>query len=122
MDITTLYRPVGQPELNLVEAAGWRQFPARLSWQPIFYPVLNEGYATRIAREWNTKDSANGNVGYVLKFDVDSKYLGQFEVRQVGDENCLEYWIPAQELENFNANIVGVITVVSEWRPDDPGS
>jgi len=21
--------------------------------QPIFYPVLNEDYATRIAREWN---------------------------------------------------------------------
>ncbi len=36
-----LYRPVGQKELDLVKAAGYRAFPPRLLSQPIFYPVLN---------------------------------------------------------------------------------
>lgn len=117
MPSTTLFRPVGQPELDLIEASDWRAFPPRLDWQPIFYPVLNEAYATRIAREWNTKDAQNGNVGYVLRFDVHSEFLTQFDTQQVGDEQCLEYWIPAERLEEFNDQIVGVITVVSEWRP-----
>jgi hypothetical protein len=34
-------------------ASGWRAWPPRLPEQPIFYPVLNEDYATKIAREWN---------------------------------------------------------------------
>jgi hypothetical protein len=114
---TTLYRPVGQPELDLIAASDWRRFPPRLDWQPIFYPVLNEAYATRIAREWNTKDDANGNVGYVLRFDVDSDYVAQYPVQQVGDADCLEYWIPAEELDSFNDHIRGEIDVVSEWHP-----
>lgn len=36
----TLYRPVGLAELELIAAAGWRAYPPRLAWQPIFYPVL----------------------------------------------------------------------------------
>jgi len=73
--MATLYRPVGQLELDLIEASGWTRFPPRLDWQPIFYPVLSEEYATTIARDWNTKDAANGAVGYVLRFDVDDGYL-----------------------------------------------
>jgi hypothetical protein len=38
----SLYRPVGQAELELIEASGWRAFPPRLAHQPIFYPVANE--------------------------------------------------------------------------------
>ena len=38
----TLWRPVGQAELELIAAAEWRRFPPRLEGQPIFYPVLNE--------------------------------------------------------------------------------
>jgi hypothetical protein len=112
---TTLYRPVGQPELDLIAANEWRRFPPRLDWQPIFYPVLNEAYATRIASEWNTKDDANGNVGYVLRFEVDTDYLAQFDAHQVGDDECIEYWIPAEGLDAFNDHIHGEIEVVSEW-------
>ncbi len=103
MAATTLYRPVGQPELDLIAASNWRRFPPRLDWQPIFCPVTNEPYATRIAREWNTKDDANGNVGYVL-------------IQQAGDDECLDYWIPAEQIDTFNDQIVGEITVISEWR------
>lgn len=119
MASTTLYRPVGQPELDLIAASSWRRFPPRLDGQPIFYPVLHEAYATRIAREWNTKDDANGNVGYVLCFEVDSDYLESFQVHQVGDNECLEYWIPAEGLDTFNDHICGEIEVVSKWQSVD---
>ncbi len=118
MAATTLYRPVGQPELDLIAASDWRRSPPRLDWQPIFYPVSNEPYATRIAKDWNTKDNENGNVGHVLRFDIDSGYLSQFDVQQVGDDECLEYWSPAEELDTFNDQIVGKIEVLSEWRAE----
>lgn len=58
----TLWRPTGPQELALVQASGWRAWPLRLPYQPIFYPVLNEDYATRIARDWNVKASGAGHV------------------------------------------------------------
>jgi len=72
--VTTLYRPVGQSELDLIRASGFREFPPRLPEQPIFYPVLTEEYATQIARDWNTKDERSGFVGYVLRFDVRTEF------------------------------------------------
>jgi hypothetical protein len=73
METTTLYRPVGEAELELIRASGWREFPPRLPEQPIFYPVLNREYATQIARDWNTRD---GGIGFVLRFEVDTEYAG----------------------------------------------
>jgi hypothetical protein len=46
-ETTILYRPVGQAELDLIQSGGYREFPPRLPHQPIFYPVLNEEYATQ---------------------------------------------------------------------------
>lgn len=116
---TTLFRPVGQPELDLVEASGWRRFPDRLDWQPIFYPVLSEHYAARIAKEWNTKDEANGAVGYVTRFEVEAVYLSRFEPHSAGGEELVELWVPAEELANFNDHIVGQITVIAGHRAQD---
>jgi hypothetical protein len=113
--VRTLYRPVGQPELDLIAGSGWRAFPPRLSGQPIFYPVLNEEYATMIARQWNTKD---GNVGYVLRFDVRAEVADRYPVQTVGGRICQELWVPAEELDAFNAAIVGPIVVVAEYRDD----
>lgn len=42
---TTMYRPVGPKELDLLEQSGLRRWPPRLPGQPIFYPVTNERYA-----------------------------------------------------------------------------
>jgi hypothetical protein len=114
--LSTLYRPVGQAELELVRASGFRSFPARLSHQPIFYPVLSEHYATQIAREWNCKDEVSGFVGYVLRFQVRTEFLTHYEVHVVGSSDHREYWIPAEDLQNFNENIVGTIEVISEFR------
>lgn len=114
--VTTLYRPVGRTELELIRAEGFRRFPPRLPSQPIFYPVLNEEYATQIARDWNTKDAASGYEGYVLKFEVRAKYLERYDTHLVGNSKHLEYWIPAEELEEFNRNIEGTIEVVREFH------
>ncbi len=113
---TTLYRPVGLKELQLIRASGFRGFPPRLPGQPFFYPVLNEDYAVQIARDWNTKDEASGYEGYVLRFAVRSEFLSRHEIHVVGNSSHLEYWIPAADSEEFNRNIVGPIEVIREFR------
>ncbi|MEV0952951.1 hypothetical protein [Promicromonospora sp. NPDC050249] len=113
METVTLWRPTGPTELALVEEANWRAWPARLPDQPIFYPVLNEDYATQIARDWNVRASG---VGYVTRFDVAKEFLDRYEVQQAGGQTILEYWIPAEDLDELNENIVGRIEVVAEFR------
>lgn len=115
----TLYRPVGQAELDLIRESGFREFPPRLSFQPIFYPVLNEEYAAQIARDWNTRDPNSGYVGYVTRFRVRPDYIGRYEPKQVGGGTHREYWIPAEELPEFNRSIVGPIEVIATFRAGD---
>ena len=100
-------------------ASGYREFPPRLPEQPIFYPVLNEEYATQIARDWNTKDERSGFAGYVVRFQVRTEFLSQYEVYVVGTSGHREYWIPAADLPILNDNIVGKIDVISEFRATD---
>jgi hypothetical protein len=116
--LTTLYRPVGQAELALIRASGFRRFPPRLPGQPFFYPVLNEEYATQIARDWNTKDEASGFVGYVLRFRMQTDFLANYEIHTVGAARHREYWIPSAELEAFNEGIVGMIEVILEFHAE----
>jgi hypothetical protein len=112
-ETVTLWRPTGPEELALVKDSGWTAWPPRLPDQPIFYPVLNEDYATRIARDWNVKASG---VGYVTRFEVEKSFLDQYDVQQVGGQTILEYWIPAEDLDELNNHIVGRIEVVAEFR------
>lgn len=81
-----LYRPVGLFEYRLLEESDFKRFPPRLYWQPIFYPVLNQKYAEKIASDWNIKDQASGHIGYVTRFELADDYLAQFEVHTVGDD------------------------------------
>jgi hypothetical protein len=113
---TVLWRPVGQAELELIEASGWRAFPPRLPHQPIFYPVANEAYAVQIARDWNAKDAASGYVGYVTRFRVRGDFLARYPIETAGARQHQEYWIPAEEMDAFNAALVGPIEVVAEFR------
>src|SRR5579864_1101611 len=114
--VTTLYRPVGRKELELIRASGLRSFPPRLPAQPFFYPVLNEEYAVQIARDWNTKDAASGFEGHVLRFRVRTDFLARYDIHVVGSSQHQEYWIPAGDLEQLNANIVGMIEVIREYQ------
>ncbi|RKH08749.1 hypothetical protein D7V97_18535 [Corallococcus sp. CA053C] len=115
-----LYRPVGFEELLLIYRAGLKQFPPRLPEQPIFYPVLDEGYARQIARDWNAPGSG---AGYVTVFEVDDEYVKSFEVRQVGAREHQELWVPAGSLGEFNAHVLGLIRLVAAYfGPDFVGS
>lgn len=112
MNLVVLYRPVGPKELELIKDSGWKKFPPRLFHQPIFYPVMNEEYAIQIARDWNV--SASGS-GFVTKFHMDVEYISKFQVQNVGGEIHNELWVPAEELEEFNDHIVGLIEVTKEF-------
>ncbi len=115
IDTLTLYRPVGEKELELIIENGWKAFPPRLPEQPIFYPVLNHEYAVEIARDWNSCSSESDYKGYVTKFNISCSYIENFEVKQAGSSKHLEYWIDAAELENFNSHIIGLIEVTDSF-------
>ena len=116
-ETVTLYRPVGQKELDLIRDSGYTAFPPRLAHQPIFYPVANEDYAVQIARDWNTRDDASGNSGYVTRFRVCTSFVDRYPLQTAGARMHQEYWIPAEDQDAFNRNIVGRIEVVQEFRP-----
>lgn len=115
MEAITRYRPVGLKELELISDANYQAFPPRLFWQPVFYPVLNEAYAAQIASEWNTKDEFSGYCGVVMAFDLNKEYFLKYDVQNVGSEIHNELWIPAEELEIFNQNIVGSIRITKAF-------
>ncbi|HEY3781886.1 MAG TPA: hypothetical protein VGL56_12440 [Fimbriimonadaceae bacterium] len=112
METVTLFGPVGPKELALIEAAGFKAFPPRLLTQPIFYPVCNVEYAIFIAREWNVRDSGSG---FVTQFEVALEFISRYERQIVGSRVHEEYWIPAEELDEFNSNIVGEIQVTHRF-------
>jgi hypothetical protein len=115
-ETVTLYRPVGPTELALIRESGFRAFPPRLPEQTIFYPVLTEEYAIKIARDWNVKASG---AGYVTRFSVRRSFLNRYEVQSAGGSQHQEYWIPAEDLAQFNVSIVGAIEVIAEFGREE---
>ncbi|MBC8353772.1 MAG: hypothetical protein H8E66_17370 [Planctomycetes bacterium] len=114
--VSTLYRPVGENELTKIRETDFASFPTRLFWQPIFYPVLTQDYAESIARNWNSNDENHNYVGFVTRFQVRNEFLSRYDVQTAADRDTLEYWIPAEDLESFNENIVGKIEVIAEFH------
>ena len=113
MDTITLYRPVNQAELDLIQELNWEGFPPRLPEQPIFYPVMNFEYAEDISKKWNI--DAYG-VGYVVKWEMEAEYLSKFNIENVGSSHHNELWVPAEELDEFNSKIIGKIELIAEYR------
>jgi hypothetical protein len=112
-DTVTLYRPTGPRELALVQASGYTRWPPRLPEQPIFYPVTNEQYAIDIASDWNVKASG---CGYVTRFLVRKAFMDRYPIQKVGGAHHTEWWVPAEELDELNRNIVGLIEVIGEYK------
>ena len=108
-----LYRPVNLEELRLVYGTAMAAFPPRKPEQPIFYPVLNLEYAADIARKWNTEDQ--WGAGFVTRFTVDDAYAARFEAHRVGAATDVEFWVPAEELGEFNSHIAAPIVVVRAY-------
>jgi len=112
MSTVTLYRPVGPEEFELLRESEFKRWPPRLPEQPIFYPVTNEKYAAEIAERWNIKDS---RYGAVTRFEVNAVFMSRYPVQQVGASHHTEWWVPAEELDDLNENIVGHIEVIREF-------
>ncbi len=112
-DVVVLYRPVGPKELALLAEQGFRRWPPRLPEQPFFYPVANESYAREITQKWNVPEKG---IGYVTRFQVKKSFMDRYVQQQAGDKHHLEWWIPAEDLEELNDNLVGLIEVVGEYR------
>lgn len=108
-----LFRPVNQVELDLIIKDDWKKFPPRLVGQPIFYPVLNEAYAEQITREWNVPTYG---IGHVLKFEVQDYFIKKYEIKKVGLDHHVELWIPSEELEEINHNMIGKIELISSFK------
>ena len=117
MRTTTCFRPTGPNELKLVADTGFKKWPPRLQGQPIFYPVTNQKYAEEIAEKWNVPASG---AGYVTRFEVEADYLDAFEVQKVGGLHHTEWWIPAEQMDEFNDRIVGLIEVVQKFPENAP--
>ena len=114
-ELVVLFRPVGQQEFDLIQQSLNTEFPPRLPEQPIFYPVLNEEYAVQIARDWNAKYN-EPKCGYVMRFRVRKSFLDRYEPKTVGSVTHQEYWIPAEDLDDFNRNIIGIIEMIAEFK------
>lgn len=111
-DTITMWRPVGPKELELLRASGFRRWPPRLTEQPIFYPVTNRAYAEAITTKWNVKDFGEG---HVTRFAVRRSFAERYDIQCVGGREDTEWWIPAEDLEELNDNIVGLIDVVESF-------
>jgi hypothetical protein len=52
----------------------------------------------------------------VTRFQVRTDFLEWYPVQVAGARIHREYWIPAEELAEFNRNIIGLINVVEEFH------
>lgn len=78
--------------------------------------MLSEAYARKIACDWNVPASG---VGHVTRFAVRKSFMDRYEVHQVGGQTILEYWIPAEDLEELNDNLIGLIELVATYRVEE---
>ena len=110
-ETVTLYRPCGEKELELVKSSNYKSWPPRLPDQPIFYPVTNEKYAIEVTK-WNV---TREGIGYVTKFEVLKHFMEQYKIQTVGGHYHTEWWVPSEDLEALNKNIIGEIEVIGEY-------
>ena len=61
--------------------------------------------------KWNVVQFGKG---YVTKFEVRKEFSDRFKIETVGSEYHTEWWIPAEDLDELNANIVGIIEIIYE--------
>ena len=110
-----LFRPVGLYELALIQQADYRRYPPRLPEQPIFYPVLDRGYAEEIASRWNPPDPNSGYMGAVTRVTVPTEAIASYPEQVVGDSHHRELWVPAAEQAALEDRFLAPIEVLAAW-------
>ncbi len=76
---------------------------------------IKEKYAIEIATRWNLDDEGSGYSGFVTEFDIPETYFNQFKVENVGIHYHNELWVPAEELDYFNTQIIGEIKITKQF-------
>lgn len=79
--------------------------------------MTNEAYAIEIARDWNVQASGEG---FVTRFEVEQSFMLRYPIHTVGGRRHTEWWVPAEELEQLNDHIVGVIEVIHRLVKEQP--
>ena len=57
----------------------------------------------------NTKDSG---IGYIARFRVKKAFMDKYPIQKVGGVIHTEWWISAEDLNELNTNIVGLIQLM----------
>ena len=109
-DTTVLFRPVGEKELALIVGR-----LSRLSTPP----ARAADFLSRHERRLRGSDRARLEHSRRRdrlreRFRVRSAFLRRYSRHTVGASTHGEYWIPAEELPDFNAALVGPIEVIAE--------
>ncbi len=106
-NIATLYRAVNAEELAALQSLRWKGFPPCA--EAAFYPALNARFALDFI---HSQEGGKKPALYLTRFQIHAGYVRSFEVQTLSGEVHDELWVPAEEWENFNRNIVGRIAVV----------
>jgi hypothetical protein len=53
--------------------------------------------------------------GLCHALEVTRAFIDRYDVQQAGGQAHLQYWIPAEDLDAFNAAVVGPIEVVRSF-------
>ncbi len=108
-----LYYPTDMKELRLIYETHLKAFPSYFLEQPFFYPVLNFVYAEQVARDRYAKSEPFA--GYITRFSLDDTYATRFEHHNVEGHQYEEFWVPAEQLEEFNHQIIGHIEITGAY-------
>ncbi len=111
-----LWRPIGEQELGKIEASGMRAFPVTTRHEPIFFPVHSFEYADKIARSWNSVEEDYQFLKFIVMFSLTDKFLARYATQSACEGRYVEYWIPPEDLDEVNENIIGQIEVVAEYK------
>lgn len=113
--LTTLYRPVGR-RVRPDQGKPISRIPATTAGATDLLSSIVGVLCEADRTDRNTKDERSGFVGFALRFNVKASFLREYDVHIVGSSDHKEYWIPAADLARLNANIVGEIEVIAEFR------
>lgn len=76
------------------------------------------GVRTSHRARLDAKDRGSGFVGFVTTFLVQDEFSKRYPVQLAGGRSHEELWVPAAELDEFNAHILGSITVLEAYPGD----
>ena len=108
----TLFKSVNEAELEEIEKQNFCYFPKNI-YKEFFYPIVTELYAIKLARDFILP--AYGKA-YVIKFEIDTSFLKNYNIKNVGSPFNKEYWIPEKDMEEFNKNIGGKFVITKEYN------